>query len=399
LSILWTATPNWSAQGLLEIGGLLLYLFYYLFYFFRLLKLNWVGAGPHLLRPIGGVPPGPFVKMKKLELEKSLTYENVFESIAGGRFKKNVPLKNYTSFRVGGRAKYFLEAKTIEELIKAILAARKFGLPFFILGKGTNLLVPDKGFNGLVLVFGDDSFKVMSNRIFAKAGISLAKLVKISEQESLGGLEWAAGIPGTLGGAIVGNAGAQSGSIADLIEEVEVLEIGSFVRIAKYTNKDCLFGYRTSVFKRAILGGNEKEKMVVLSASLRFKKEKRKKIRQKINKFLKYRLAAQPLKAYSAGSVFKNFYGRIRDKNLVRKFEELGSFNKKGIIPAGFLIEKSGLKGRQIGRAKISEKHANFIVNLGRAKAGDILRLIRLAKRKVKNNFGVSLKEEIIILK
>jgi len=313
--------------------------------------------------------------------------------------KKNILLRDYTAFKIGGRARYFFEAKTKEELIKAILLAKKFNLPFFILGGGSNLLVSDKGYNGIVIRFQISDFRFQKNKIIAGGGTPLAILVSEAAKNSLTGLEWAAGIPGTIGGAIWGNAGAFGSCMADLVESVEVLDIGDYkisnfkFQIPKFKikilkNKDCKFGYRESIFKK-------NKNLIILSAVLRSKKGKRKEIERKIRENLNYRRETQPLNFPSAGSVFKNYELGIKKYELIKKFPEIKNFIKKGQIPAGWLIEKCGLKGKRIGKAKISEKHSNFIINLGGAKAKDVKKLIKLIKQKVKKKFGITLEEEV----
>lgn len=285
--------------------------------------------------------------------------------------KKNVSLAQYTSFKIGGKAKYFFKAETKEDLLKAVAAANKFKLPFFILGGGNNLLVSDKGYRGLVinLQFLTFDFQKISNskslKILAGAGLPLSKIVNLSAEKSLTGLEWVAGIPGTIGGAIYGNAGAFGKSMKDIIKKVNVLDVEKS-KIKTLKNKNCKFNYRESVFKK-------NKNLIIISAEFRLKKEAKKEIKKRIKEFLNYKKETQPLNFPSAGSIFKNPKG----------------------FSAGQLIEKCGLKGKKIGKAKFSEKHANFIVNLGKAKAKDVINLINLAKKSVKNKFKIILQEEI----
>jgi len=304
--------------------------------------------------------------------------------------RENVLLKSYTTFRIGGKARYFFVAKSKKDIIKAILVAKKFRLPFFILGGGSNILVSDRGFNGLVIRFQVSGFKFQKNKIIAGAGTPLTSLVSGAAKNNLTGLEWAAGIPGTVGGAIAGNAGAFGKSMADVVKEVEITEITRVgpVQIRKFKNKDCKFGYRDSIFKH-------NRSLIILSAVLQLKKGKKVEIKKKIKEYLNYRQKNQPLNYPSAGSIFKNYKLGIKKYELIKKFSELKNFIKGGQISAGWLIEKCGLKGKKVGKAKISEKHANFIVNLGKAKAKDVKKLIDFTKKKVKKNFGITLEEEI----
>lgn len=310
--------------------------------------------------------------------KSKISYQKIKEILP--QIKENVLLKNYTTFKIGGPAKYFFIAKTKEDLKKAIILAKKINLPFFILGKGSNILISDKGYNGLVINFQFSNLKFQKNKIIAGGGISLGVLVNKSIKKGLTGLEWAIGIPGTLGGAIYGNAGAFGNTIADIVKSVEVLQILGFknqkskiknykFKIKKFKNKECQFSYRESVFKH-------KKNLIILSAELELKKAKKEEIKKKIFQYLDHRKKNQPLDFFSAGSIFKNPLG----------------------YSAGKLIEECNLKGERIGDAQISEKHANFIVNLGKAKASDVKKLINLIKKKVKKRFKINLEEEICYL-
>lgn len=287
------------------------------------------------------------------------------------KFKKDVLLKNYTTFRIGGRAKYFFKAETKEELIEAIKIAGQKKLPFFILAGGSNLLISDKGFNGLVIKIETKDYRLKTDKIYAQAGLELARLVDFVAKKSLSGLEWARGIPGTIGGAIYGNAGAFGNSMGDVIEEVECLEIKPLsgvgpLEIKIFKNKDCQFDYRDTIFKKD-------KNLIILSSIVQLKRGEKKEIKKKMKYFLNYRKESQPLQFHSAGCIFKN----------------------PPKISAAELIDKSGLKGRKIGRAMISKKHANFIINLGGAEVKDVLELINLIKKEVKEKFGIELEEEI----
>ena len=305
------------------------------------------------------------------------------------KIKEKIPLKEYTTFKIGGPARYFFVAKSKEGLKNAILWAKKKKLPFFILGGGSNVLFSDKGFNGLVIKLQNTQSEIRNTNVIAGAGVPLQKLVLEAAKKGLSGLENLAGIPGTLGGAIWGNAGAFGREIGDLVEEVKVLDVGgSKLEVKKLKNKDCKFGYRDSIFKK-------KENLIILEATLKLKKGKRKEIKEKMKEILKLRKEKQPLEFPSAGSVFKNVPIEKVPKKIQEKFKEK---IKDGFLPAGVLIEAAGLKGYQIGGAKISEKHANFIVNTGEAKARDVLKLIELIKKRVRKKFKIELKEEIVLV-
>jgi len=305
------------------------------------------------------------------------------------QIKEGVPLKGYTAFKIGGPARYFFVAKSKEDLKNVILWAKKKKLPFFILGAGSNVLFSDKGFNGLVIKLQNTQYEIRNTTVIAGAGVPLQKLVLEAAKKGLSGLENLAGIPGTLGGAIWGNAGAFGREIGDLVEEVKVLDVGGLkLEVKKLKKEDCKFGYRNSIFKR-------RKNWIILEATLKLEKGNKKEIEEKIKEILKLRKEKQPLELPCAGSVFKNVPIKKVPKKIQKKFKEK---IKNGFLPAGVLIEAAGLKGFQIGGAKISEKHANFIVNTGEAKAKDVLKLIELIKKRVKKKFKIELKEEIVLV-
>jgi UDP-N-acetylmuramate dehydrogenase len=303
--------------------------------------------------------------------------------------REKIPLKEYTTFKIGGPARYFFVAKNKEDLKNAILWAKKKKLSFFILGGGSNVLFSDNGFNGLVIKMQNTKYKIRNTKIVAGAGVLLQKLVFKTAKKRLSGLENLAGIPGTLGGAIWGNAGAFKREIGDLVEEVRVLDVGtSKLEVKKLKKEDCKFGYRNSIFKR-------RKNWIILEATLKLERGKKKEIKEKIKEFLKLRKEKQPLEFPSAGSIFKNVPIEKVSKKIREKFKEK---IKNGFLPAGALIDAARLKGLQIGGAKISEKQANFILNVKNAKAKDVFALIEKIKRDIKKKFGVKLKEEIKLI-
>lgn len=314
-----------------------------------------------------------------------MTIENLLPGV-----KKNIPLKDYTTFKIGGKSRYFFAAKGKKELIDAVKAAKKLKLQFFILGAGSNLLVSDKGFNGLIIKIENQEFKMENSKIVAGAGLGLNKLVGLSLKEGLGGLEWAAGIPGTVGGSLRGNAGAFGLSMQEVVLNVEALDAKS-LKFKTYQTKNCQFGYRQSVFKK-------NNNLIIFSATFKLKKEEKAKIAKEIKGYLEYRKKRHP-KDPSAGSVFKNVKFTSLDAKLtLEKFPGLSQFRKKRSVPAAFLISECGLQGKRIGDVKISEKHTNFILNMGNGKAKDVLKLIKLAKKEVRIKFGVLLEEEIKVI-
>ena len=302
------------------------------------------------------------------------------------QIQKNIPLEKYTTFKVGGPAKYFFIARKKEDIIKAIKTAKQFKVPFFILAGGSNVLISDEGFKGLIIKIQNPKFRIQRSKLYAEAGVPVAILVQETAKLGLSGLEWAAGLPGTLGGAIRGNAGAFKRAIENIVKEVEVLDSKN-LKVKKIKNKNCQFDYRDSIFKR-------NRKLIILSATLRLKKYKKNKIKKKMGDCLAYRARKHPQKP-SAGSIFKGVESSELRAGFFKKFPEAKKIVKEKILPAAFLISQCQIIGKKIGQAQISEKHPNFIINLGRAKATDVKKLINLIKNKVKNRFGITLKEEI----
>ncbi|MGD0576737.1 MAG: UDP-N-acetylmuramate dehydrogenase [Candidatus Staskawiczbacteria bacterium] len=284
--------------------------------------------------------------------------------------EKNVPLKDFTTYKIGGPAKYFFDAKNKEDLMFALKVAKNFKLPVFILGGGSNLLVSDKGFKGLVIKIDISGVKFQNKKVFVGAGMELSKLAYLSAEKGLSGLEWAAGIPGaTIGGAIYGHAQAFGVKISDAVKEVVAIN-SKTLKIETFTKEQCRFSLKNSIFKK-------NKNLVIVSAVLDFKGKNADEIKNKIKEFLEHRKTRHPINFPSAGSTFVN--------------PEI----KGETIPAGALIAKCGLAGKKIGKAQISEMHANFIVNLGGAKSKDVLALMNLARKEVKNKFKINLETEV----
>jgi len=310
------------------------------------------------------------------------------------KIKTNVSLENNNTFRINGKTKYFFIAKTINDIVWALSASKKLKIPFFILGGGSNVLFSEKIFNGLTIKIENSNFQVkeinLGFKISAGAGTKMADLVSESLKRGFTGLEWAIGLPGTLGGAIYGNAGAFQKSIGEMVKKVKVFDLKN-QKIKILSKNDCRFGYRESIFKK-------NSNLIILESSLFFKKGNKKEIKKEMIKNLNHRKTHQPLNFPSAGSVFKNLEAKkfsFTEHLIFSKFPEFQKFKGKDLIPAGFLIEMAGLKGKKIGDAQISEKNANFIVNLGKAKSTDIKKLIVLIKKQIKKKFGVQIEEEI----
>lgn len=307
------------------------------------------------------------------------------------KIREGVSLSSFSTWRIGGKAKFFFEADDREQLRAAVGYVERRGLSFFILGGGSNILASDKGFDGLAIKIKNQDISVIAENEAGKimkfgAGVLLAKAFILAKQEGLTGLEWAFGIPGTIGGAVCGNAGAYGKNIGVAVKEVEILRGGKFIALSA---KDCSFAYRNSRFKSR---GN---KDIVVSATLNFKKGDKKEIDKTIQEIMASRKGRHPNDP-SAGSVFKN----IELKNYSGDFQKQIPADKikNGFVASAFLIEQCGLKGRQAGQAKISEIHANYFINLGGAKSSDIEELIKITKAEVFKKYNIHLEEEIVLI-
>jgi UDP-N-acetylmuramate dehydrogenase len=323
-----------------------------------------------------------------------------------GMFKEDILLSKYSNYRIGGPAKYFFEAKNIDEIIKALDKWRHLapyhpapssirrggvGSGVFILGAGTNILFNDEGFNGLVLKPNIQFIKGDGNALRVGAGVPISQILNYAINEGLSGLEWAAGLPGTLGGAIRGNAGSFDGEMQAIVKEVVCLDILTpQTKIVKRSSGDCRFGYRSSVFK---LNGN---KEIIVEATLVFRKGDRKLMEATMEENINYRREKQPLEHPSIGSIFKNVNLQEVAKKQRKIFNSVIKNDPFPAIPAAHLISEAGLAGISCGGAMISPKHSNFIVNILNATAKDVKNLIELAKKEVKKKFKVDLEEEIV---
>ncbi|OUN92580.1 UDP-N-acetylmuramate dehydrogenase [Blautia sp. An46] len=295
--------------------------------------------------------------------------ENKFCACLGSdNVYRNEPMRKHTTFRIGGPADFYLCPHSAKEIQKTVAICREEELPYFILGNGSNLLVSDQGYRGVVIQLWKNVSDILVEgcRIRAKAGASLAKIAGEALEEGLTGMEFAAGIPGTLGGAVVMNAGAYGGEMKDILQEALVMdEQGEIFTLKK---EELHLGYRTSIIKE--------KGYIVLAAALELKPGDRKEIKEKMDELKQRRVEKQPLDMPSAGSTFKRPEGYF----------------------AGKLIMDAGLRGFSVGGAQISEKHCGFVVNTGKATANDVLTLIREVQKRVRDKFGVELETEVKFL-
>ena len=295
-------------------------------------------------------------------------YEYIRANVPEEDILTEEPMSRHTTFRIGGEAACFIRISSEEQLRKLIPYFENVGVEYFVLGKGSNLLVGDKGYPGVILQISDacQQIEAEGNRLQVQAGAALSKVALFAMERGLEGLEFAAGIPGTVGGGVVMNAGAYGGEMKQVVDSVRVLS--SEGEILTLDNDTMEFGYRTSIIRN--------RNFTVLSVTFRLREGNREEIRARIEDFQKRRMEKQPLNYPSAGSTFKRPEGYF----------------------AGKLIMDAGLRGFQIGDARVSDKHCGFVVNVGKATARDVTDVIEEVQEKVRERFGVSLEREVIYL-
>ncbi len=298
--------------------------------------------------------------MKNFERKLTLKFKT--------RFKVEEDMSKHTTFKIGGKAKYFVVVNKTSELIFVLKLCAKFNINYFIIGAGSNLLVSDNGFNGIVISmqnFNKINF-IKNNKVEAFAGARIVNIVNLCAKNCLGGLEWAINIPGTIGGAVVMNAGAFNNQISDYIDSVLVLDK---YKLKVFKKENLFFDYRKSIF-------TNQKKYVIIKVTLNLLPKNFEEIVEQQKKYIELRLKSQQVKFASAGSIFK------RTPNF----------------SAAELVDKAGLKGLCIGGAMVSKVHSGYIVNTGNATANDVLTLINIIKEKVFLKFGETLETEIVYL-
>ncbi len=296
-----------------------------------------------------------------------LIKEELQEIVDRDCIKYDEPMKNHTSFKVGGPVDILVIPNKIEQVEKIINACKKHKINYFVMGNGSNLIVRDGGFRGVVIKLTPiNSIMIDGNIVKAEAGVLLSTLSKEILRSSLKGFEFASGIPGTVGGAVAMNAGAYGPEIKDILESALVLDNDG--NIISLSNKEMDFSYRSSIV--------QKKNYIVLEATFKLEEGNYDEIKNRMDELNKRRVDKQPLNYPSAGSTFKRPEGHF----------------------AGKLIEDSGLKGKAIGGACVSEKHAGFIINYNNATASDVLGLINFVKETIKENYGVTLEAEVKVI-
>jgi UDP-N-acetylmuramate dehydrogenase len=301
-------------------------------------------------------------------MNKQYIYEKLLNIIDKENIKIDEPMKKHISFKVGGPADILVKPKSEEEIVEVINLLKKENVDYLIIGNGSNLLVKDGGIRAVVIELSDNfnSFEINNNVIVAQCGALLSIIGRAALNSNLKGFEFAAGIPGTLGGAIAMNAGAYGGEMKEIVKSVRVLSPSG--EILEFSNEKMEFGYRKSIIS--------KSDYVVLSATIELEEGNFEDIKSLMQDLKDKRVTKQPLDLPSAGSTFKRPEGHF----------------------AGKLIEDSGLRGLTLRGAQVSQKHCGFVVNLGDATAKDILDLISVVKNTVYAKFGVMLEEEVKIL-
>lgn len=300
----------------------------------------------------------PFVNIEGL-------YEKINRVIPSERLYVNEPMKHHTSFKIGGPAALLIDIASSHEIIAVMEIIRQSKVKFFIMGNGSNLLVDDQGYSGIVIRLSDyyTNVTIEAPRVIAESGILLSTLSKIIAKEAFVGFEFASGIPGTVGGAVTMNAGAYDGEMKDCVEKVSLLtEKGEILELS---NEEMKFGYRMSDVKT--------KNHIVLETTFKFDKGDIEIIKAKTKDFTEKRTSKQPLTLPSAGSMFKRPPGYY----------------------AGKLIDDSGLRGARIGDAQVSEKHCGFVVNRGEATCKEVMDLIKMVQKVVYDQYGVMLETEV----
>jgi UDP-N-acetylmuramate dehydrogenase len=307
-----------------------------------------------------------------------------------GHVRINEPLSKHTTFKIGGPADCFLTLEETSKIVEVLKYLDGEGIPYFILGGGSNMLVSDEGFRGVVLNFKNQKYTISGDTVEADAGCSTVEIARKSIQAALTGFEWGVGVPGTLGGAVRGNAGAMGGEMKDSVETVHVYQNGEVIELH---NQECEFGYRNSIFKSN--GG------IVLGVTLKLQPVSPERAAEGMKRALEnlqYRNKTQPQGFASTGCVFKNFEIEPKHVETLKEKNIPEEFFAKGKISAGYLIDQSGMKGVQVGQAKVSETHGNFVVNLGGATASDVLSLIEQIQERVYDRFQIEIEPEIQII-
>ena len=295
-------------------------------------------------------------------------YDKVVDIVGEENVHTDEPMSRHTTFRIGGNADYFVKPGNADEVAAVIVVCREYNIPYFILGNGSNLLVSDDGYRGMIINIMDnmDSVTVDGRIITAQAGAMLVRVSVMARDNALTGLEFASGIPGTIGGAVYMNAGAYGGEMKNVVKTVRAID--EYGRIYELDSEKMDFSYRHSIV--------EERKLIVLEVTLELEHGSREAIDDRMKELAEARRSKQPLEYPSAGSTFKRPEGYF----------------------AGKLIIDAGLRGYSVGGAQVAEKHCGFVINKGGATASDVVELIRDVQHDVDDKFGVTLEPEVKML-
>lgn len=314
----------------------------------------------------------------------------------GERFKENELLKNHTTFRIGGPAKYFVIVKNAEEVKAAIEAAKKENIQYVVIGGGSNILAADLGYDGLVIKISGGGAQFGANEAVVDAGYGLIRFILECAKHNLSGLEFCIGIPGTIGGALYGNAGAEGRAVGELVKSVELLMPDGVIQTVPAEWMQ--FTYRESKVKNM----DAKERPIIIRATFALTPTDGAAAEAVLKKKMVERLAKEP-KAPSAGCFFKNIKFSAAGREHI--FEKLQvpadrreKYAERNSVPVAWLIEDLGFKGKQIGGAKVADEHANFIVNAGNATADEVMQLVSFIKMRARDERGFQLEDEVQLI-
>jgi UDP-N-acetylmuramate dehydrogenase len=326
--------------------------------------------------------------MKKIQKMKNKKITEIIPDIS-----EHVIIKDFTTLHVGGIVDYFVETKTVKDLIRVVRAVVEYKIPYFILGSGSNILFSDYGFPGIVIKNSSSTIAVLKEKsqIIADSGVNLAKIILVSVANDLSGLEFLFGVPGTLGGALYGNAGAYGIAIGDYVKSLTILKIDPKDDIAKIEQVKggwMEYKYRSSKIKKL----KSKFKPVILSAKLQLSRNKKDEIMRKINQYRHHREMTQPI-GQSAGCIFKNPIPQEVENVTGRGTKNMPEFPRERT--AGYLLDQAGAKKLNKESCEVSNKHANFIINKNQTKASEIRKLIEEMREVVRKKYDITLEEEI----
>ncbi len=299
--------------------------------------------------------------------------------------KQSIGLASLTTFNIGGNAKYFLETNDVEELSNIIKFCSSNDIKFRVLGWGSNVLISDNGYDGLIIRLKNDSIEYSSGYFEVGAGLSLPKFLNFIINNGYVGCEFLAGIPGTIGGAIYGNAGSYGIDTSSIVESVKTISNNGIIE--EFDKYGCNFSYRDSIFKTI--------NAIIFSAKMKLEMGASEESKRLVQTRILERITKHPSEFANAGSYFKNIIMTEEIEEKLDQFLDISKFLESKKVPAGFLIESLGLKGFCVGDACVSEKHGNFLINKGNAKAREVIELAGIIKKQILEKYNIELEEEV----